>query len=75
MEEQQKYEVTSFEERVDRKTLEEYIVGTANTDKLTTAQLNTFYQIASINNLNPFRRQIYAIPRYNNKVALQPSST
>jgi hypothetical protein len=54
-----------LQERIDRKTLEEYLMGQANVEKLTEAQRNTFYQIASINNLHPFKRQIYAIPRFN----------
>jgi phage recombination protein Bet len=53
--------------KVDEKTIMDYLVGSET--KLTESQKKLFISLAIKNNLDPFKREIYAIP-YGNKMSV-----
>lgn len=61
-------------EQVDKKTIEEYLFQNCDW-KISEQQKSLFIQIAIANKLNPFKRQIYAVPFWNSetrKMDMQP---
>jgi len=62
METQEKYEMVKADVQllISKQDIDNYLFSSGT--KLTEQQKNMFYQVAHINNLNPFKREVYAIP-------------
>jgi len=53
------------ETQLTQKDYENYLISSGVLEKLTEAQKNLFFAVAAMNNLNPFKREIYVIPFKN----------